>query len=316
MVFSIIIVNYNLSDEVQDCINSLVKITKDVEFEIILIDNHSEDESILKIAEEFSNNTSLSFKFIRAEKNIGFGNACNLATKHSKGELLFFLNPDTIIEENILMKVNERLEKYSLNRNQSVLGLNVSNQKLFDFSAGIFPNYFIEFLNIFFLGRFAEAVYIKMKSIFSGNKILRLHWVMGSALIIGREEFLKIGGFDPNFFLYFEEMDLCKRAINNGLSVMYFADIRVDHIGSVSAKKNYYFFTKMFYKGKLLFLKKHYSNLQFYIFGRLFFFQVINQIIFLYLLKLKKSEKSYDKIRAFREILNHINNPEKISNTP
>ena len=91
MVFSIIIVNYNLSDEVQDCINSLIKITKDVEFEIILIDNHSEDESILKIAEEFSNNTSLSFKFIRAEKNIGFGNACNLATKHSKGNSFFFL---------------------------------------------------------------------------------------------------------------------------------------------------------------------------------------------------------------------------------
>jgi GT2 family glycosyltransferase len=316
MVFSIIIVNYNLSSEVNNCINSLTKNTNGSEFEIILVDNHSEDESILRIAEEFSKDRSLNFKFVRTEENIGFGKACNLAVKHSRGELLFFLNPDTTIKENILKRMNEEMEKHSLDYNKNILGFNVSNQKLFDFSAGIFPNYFIEFLNVFSIGRFAEAAFVKIRSVFSSNKVLRLDWVMGSSLLIGRESFLKIGGFDPNFFLYFEEMDLCRRAKNNDMSVLYFRDIRIDHIGSVSAKKNYYFFTKMFYKGKLLFLKKHSKNLQFYIFQVLLFFHIIFQIVFMYFLMLKNSKKSLGKIRAFREILSNLNYPEGISNTP
>ena len=212
--------------------------------------------------------------------------------------------------------MNEEMEKHSLDYNKNILGLNVSNQKLFDFSAGVFPNYFIEFLNVFSLGRFAEAAFIKIRSAFSSNRALKLDWVMGSALVIGKKSFLKIGEFDPDFFLFFEEMDLCKRAKNNDLSVLYFPDIRINHIGSVSAKKNYYFFTKMFYKGKLLFLKKHSKNLQFYIFRVLFFFHIILQIIFLYFFRLKNIEKSISKIRAFREILNNLNYPERISNTP
>lgn len=312
MNYSIIIINYNLSNEIRNCIHSLLKVVNVFDFDIILVDNHSEDEAIIKIAEELKHDTKLKLTFIRIEKNIGFGNACNLAVKESSGEILFFLNPDTLIKENIFQKVMNELKNDIQNR--GILGLNVSNKKSIDLSAGYFPNYFFEVLNILSLGRYFEAIYVKLKVIFSRTKRIKVDWVMGAALVIGRDLFEAVNGFDPDYFLYFEEMDLCKRVIQRGLSVDYLPNVKVEHFGSASSKKNYYFFTKMFYKGKLLFLKKHSNNLEFHIYKILLFLHIINQIIFWWFIKSKSGEKSLGKIKAFKEILYNLNFPEKISN--
>jgi GT2 family glycosyltransferase len=311
MDFSIIIINYNLSREVKECLNSLINVENDSDFEIILIDNHSEDDSIIKIAGEFTCKTKPGFTFISTEKNIGFGNACNLAVEKASGQILLFLNPDTLVKEKFLGKVKNHFDS---NRITGIVGINVSNKKLLDYSAGFFPNYFLEILNILLLGRYFEAFWIKLKVIFSGFKKLNVDWVMGAALFIRRDLFTQVKGFDPDYFLYFEEMDLCKRIIKKGLPVIYLPEIRIEHAGSVSSKKNYYFFTKMFYKGKLLFLEKHSGKSVFFIYKILFFLIILSQIALWWIVKLKNEEKSRGKIRAFKEILKSLNQPSEITN--
>lgn len=312
MLLSIIIVNYNLSNETRNCIDSLINVINNFKFEIILVDNHSDDDSILGIADTFLMNEKIKFIFVRTEKNIGFGNACNMAVKRSSGKWLFFLNPDTLIKENVFDKILNEFNNNLINR--GIFGLNVNSNRLMDFSAGPFPNYLFEILNIFLLGRYCEALYIKFKSEISGTKKIKVGWVMGAALIISKKLFDEIKGFDPDYFLYFEEMDLCKRIIDRGLPVTYLSNIRIEHLGSVSSRKNYYFFTKMFYKGKLLFIKKHSSNPAFFIYRILLFMTIINQIIFWRFFQFLNKEKSSGKIKAFREILKNLSSPEKISN--
>ena len=312
MDFSIIIINYNLSNEVKNCINSIIQFIDNSNFEIILVDNNSHDKSVLKLVDALNQNSRLKFLFIQMDKNIGFGNACNLAAKKSSGNWLLFLNPDTLIKDNIFQRM-----KYELNGNfinKGIIGLNVNCNKLMDFSAGFFPNYILEVFNIFLLGRYLEAIFVRIISKFSRTKKIRVEWVMGAALFINRYLFEEIKGFDQDYFLFFEEMDLCKRVINKGFPVTYLANIKISHLGGASAKRNYYFLTKMFYKGKLLFLKKHSSKSAFDIYKIILFFTIINQIIFWLLNKLNNKEKAFGKIKAFREILKNLSTPEEITN--
>lgn len=315
MYYSIIIINYNLSNEVDTCIDSIIESIENSKFEIILVDNYSEDESVFPIVQNLESKMGQNFKFIRTDRNIGFGNACNLAVRSAVGNVLFFLNPDTLINKDIIKLINDEVCNNSWDYNKSVLGLNVDQRKLVDFSAGFFPNFLFEILNVISIGRFIEAVYVKVLSFLSTNKFLKVNWVMGASLIIGKRLFLEINGFDPDYFLYFEEMDLCKRVIQRGYSIYYLSNINIEHIGSVGSKKNYYFFTKMFYKGKLLFLKKHLSRAAYCIYKILMRMHIINQIILWWSIRFLNSEKSNGKIKAFKELLSNLNHPEVISNS-
>jgi O-antigen biosynthesis protein len=314
MDFSVIIINYNLTNEIINCINSLIQFVDESDFEIILVDNHSEDESFLKYVEELLKNKKVRFTFIRTEQNIGFGNACNLGVKKSDGDILLFLNPDTIVINNIFPIVKHIMIRKNSDNESGIFGLNVNENKFLDFSAGYFPNYFFELLNVFSLGRLFEAFFIRIKSIILKTKLIKVGWVMGAALLIKKNIFEQVDGFDPDFFLYFEEMDLCKRVILKGLNVNYLSDIKIEHLGSAGSKKNYYFFTKMFYKGKLLFLKKHSGRFGFSIYKMLMFLHIRIQIIIWGYFNNKNREKSISKIEAFKEILNNLNYPGKISN--
>ena len=312
MKLSIIIINYNLSNEVKNCINSLIKVAMGIDYEIILIDNHSEDESIIEVFNDISKNVQIRMSFFRTERNLGFGNACNLAEKKAVGDWLFFLNPDTIIRDNIFPKIIAEINDNYIGK--GILGLNVNSNKFIDFSAGFFPNYFLEILNIFLVGRHFEAIFVKLKTLFSRSKKLKVKWVMGAALLISKNLFEQVESFDPDYFLYFEEMDLCKKVSDKKLPITYLSSVKIHHIGSVSSKKNYYFFTKLFYKGKLLFLKKHSSKLSYFIYQVILFFTILTQILYWQLMKLRNTEKSSMKIQAFSEIIKNLGNPIKINN--
>lgn len=309
---SIVIINYNLADEVRNCVYSLLKFCNPKEFELILFENGSTENFLHSLVEELKSNNQLNLKFIQSENNLGFGQACNKAAEEAESEVLFFLNPDTLIKNDLLAQLNLQVvpEIYQSN---IIAGLKVNSNSLFDFSAGYFPNLFFELLNIFLLGRFFEAFLIKVKTLFN-QKPLLTDWVMGSAIILRKDLFEKINGFAPEYFLYYEEMDLCKRTKDLGFEVKYFHNIEVIHLGSVGSKKNYYFFTKMFYKGKLIFLKKHNTEIKFKLFTFLIRIHFISQILLWSLLRIKSKRISAEKIKAFKELLKYLNCPEKISN--
>ncbi|MCX7611159.1 MAG: glycosyltransferase family 2 protein [Ignavibacterium sp.] len=309
---SIVIINYNLADQVRNCVYSLLRFCNPREYELILFENGSTENSIESLVEELKTNSELNLKFIKSDINLGFGKACNKAVEHSDSEILFFLNPDTLVENDLIAQLNSQIVPEIYQRNV-IAGLKVNSNLLFDFSAGYFPNLFFEFLNIFLLGRFFEAFLIKVKTLFT-QKPLLTDWVMGSATILRKDLFEKINGFAPEYFLYFEEMDLCKRTKDLGFEVKYFHNIEVNHLGSVGSKKNYYFFTKMFYKGKLIFLKKHNTEIKFKLFTFLIRLHFFSQILLWSALRIKSKRISAEKIKAFKELLKYLNCPEKISN--
>lgn len=314
MDYSIIIINYNLTLEVKNCIESLIENSRNINYELILVDNNSNDTLINDIADQFRMQLKERFLFVKSKENVGFGRACNLAAEKANGKVLCFINPDTIFSNNLLHELilNGFFDK--LNRNNSITGLNVSDNRFYDFSAGYFPNIFFELLNIFLLGRLAEAFYISSVAKFFFNRNLKVDWVMGAALFIGRELFEKVRGFDKDYFLYFEEMDLCKKVIDAGGKVIYLPSIKLHHIGSVSSKKNYYYFTKMFYKGKLLFYNKHFTGSKKYVLKKLLFLHFLSQIVLWTLLKYYSPLKALGKLSAFRELINNIDKPDRLSN--
>lgn len=311
-MISIIVINYNLADQVRNCVNSLLRFCNPEDFELILFENGSTENSLHPLVEELKTNKKLNLKFIESNVNLGFGGACNKAAEKAESEILFFLNPDTLVENDLLAQLNFEVvpEIYQSN---IIAGLKVNSNSVFDFSAGYFPNIFFELLNILLVGRFFEAMIVKLKTFFTKSSF-PTDWVMGSAILLRKDLFEKLSGFAPEYFLYFEEMDLCRRAKELGYQVKYFHKIEVNHLGSVGSKKNYYFFTKMFYKGKLMFLKKHLSPAIFKIFTFVVRLQFFSQIAFWSVLKIKSKSVATDKIKAFKVLLKYLNCPEKISN--
>lgn len=236
---SIIIVNHNSKQYLRGCLKSVCeKIIRYVPAEIIVVCNDGE-----KIEEEdFS--CFPETRFIYAENNKGFGAANNLGANVARGEWLFFLNPDTeIISDNI----SKALEEFS-NKNVGIIGLRlVTPQKdVQEWSAG----YEIKLKNIL-MNNFKR---IRDKELWNSERIAEAGWVSGAALIIRKELFESLQGFDEKYFMYFEDADLCQRARKSGKKIIYYPFVQVMHYGGGSAdtkaaqKKSYYISQDYYFK--------------------------------------------------------------------
>lgn len=299
MVFSIIIVNYNLSYNVIDSIKSLLSFVKGQEYEMIIVDNdsHQAEKDILK--KEI--NTIPQVKLCFLDSNKGFGAGNNFGFEKANGDILFLLNPDTIITRNIFNQVEKIFNSYS---EVSVLGPKIVNeQNVQEKSAGKFPNLLSEFLNIFFISRHIEKKYFNSKEKKTSNGFVEVDWITGSAMFIRRSVFKNTGGFDTNFFMYSEEIDLCKRIKDSGGKIVYYPDVELVHKGSVGSKKNYFFFTKTSYESKYYYIKKHFKGLEKFLIICFLKIQIILQLIIWTMLFSFNPPKSAGKLKAFGKLL-------------
>src|SRR5690606_30178610 len=150
---SIIIINYNLAKEIENCLNSLIPVIESNEFnyEIIIVDNNSPDLKLRETEKKFSKD---NFYFYYLEENIGFGKGCNFGFTKANGEYICFLNPDTIIKSNIFIPV---LNLFKEDASTGIIGPKQQVRKpFFDFSAGFYPNIIFELFNLFGMGVFFE----------------------------------------------------------------------------------------------------------------------------------------------------------------
>ncbi len=247
MIFSAIIVNYNTKELVENCLNSIFTHCDDGSFEIIVIDNASQDGSV----EMFKNNFKDKVKLIANSRNAGFGSANNQGAKIARGEYLFFLNSDTIIKNNILVE----LEKSFL-RDENIGAV---APKLFLEDGGEQPYAFGNFPSL------ASAVFEKFKSSakYRSNPF-EVDWASGAALAVKKNVFEKLGGFDKKFFMYFEDIDLCKRIKEAGYKILVNPRASLTHLCGKSLsrfikRKRYY------YESQDYFYKKHYGSFKMYL---------------------------------------------------
>ncbi len=206
---SVIIVTYNSSECIQACLDSVCS-QKGVDYEVIVVDNTSSDDTLLKVR----NNRCL---LLESGENIGFGRACNLGMSQSKGRYIFLLNPDArLTDESDLAQVCRLMDE---NPRWGLAGAKVLSQNgsLESPPAREYPGQ-----------KHVQRDFSQLPGSIS--------WVIGAAMIVRRDIYLQLGGFDPDFFLYSEETDLCLRVRESGYEIGWLEDVAVKHIGGESEK--------------------------------------------------------------------------------
>ena len=234
---SIVIVNYNTYNLTQACIESIYKRTKDVDFEVIVVDNDSKDDSVIK----FRNDSRISL--IESNKNLGFGRANNLGIKKAKGRYVFFLNSDTILLNNAVKLMADFMDEHGKRLGIGGLGclLTGSDGKR-THSYAPFPRMgrvLKDEWGDHFLKRFGR----RMKRLEEGISIdesmtyFPVNYVTGADLFVARETINRYGSFDPDFFMYYEEAEMQYRWYKNGLKSYILCSPQIVHMEGGSQRK-------------------------------------------------------------------------------
>lgn len=271
---SIILVNYNGADVLPSCLKSLERFLLKENCEIILVDNASTDGSPNLVAEKFP-----FVKLIKLTKNLGFGAGNNAGAKVAKGEFLFLLNTDTILTSNILPHL---IELMYVRSDVGIIGpklLNPDGSLQISFSPAIcikgesqarkMHHYAQKKSNL----KLIEREYQEIKE---------LDIVVGAAFFIRANLFHQLGGFDENFFMYFEESDLCQRVQNLGYKILYTPHISLIHIKGHTIKKLADAMAVEYRRSQLYYYQKHrpiWENLlvRIYLFYKLFWEFIITR---------------------------------------
>jgi GT2 family glycosyltransferase len=262
MDLSIIIVSFNTKKILRDCIESVIKTTKEIKYEIIVVDNDSKDDSVelLKLLAK-----KYPIRVIVNKKNAGFGIANNQGTKIAKGKYILFLNSDTLIKKNVLGEMVLWME------GNSKVGVATCALKNSDGSlqgtGGYFPNLFKVFAWMFFLediplvDRLIKPFHPmhSQSPLYKGERFFKKahqrDWVTGAFLLTRKEIFEKVGGFDQDYFMYTEEVDLCWRIKKKGWQIWFLPKWNITHLGGVSSTSEFPILSE--YKGVKLFYKKN-----------------------------------------------------------
>ncbi len=247
-----IIVSYNCLESLKTCVASLEN-QRGVESEIIVIDNGSNDGTVAFLKEQ-------EFRTILSQKNLGYGAAVNRAAENAEGKYLFILNPDTELPPTSL----EIIYRYA--EDNPDVGL-VSPSLCYpdgrlQLSARKFPRRRDFLLGrgspLFLLGLTSEkeAGYIAL----DGDEPMDVPAVSATALSVGSELFQRIGGFDDRFFLYLEDLDLCRSVRNMGFKVALLPSVKVLHSWRKSSGKRPYFSSFHHHLSVFKYFRKHYPN--------------------------------------------------------
>jgi len=229
-IISIIVVNYNSYKYVNELLISLKLYEEDIwhAIQIIIVDNNSnieEKKNLEQLNKQFDN-----LKIIYNQENLGFGVANNIGVYYAEAELLLFLNADTIIIKQFIIDLINKMEEY----NSDVLGLQLLNSDLsIQKSCGYFPSirqFIFEMLSLNKINYLKKIT--KPLVYYIEDECEEVDYVSGACFLIKKCLFENIGGFDKEYFMYFEETDLCKKVKNNNAKVMIYNNKSVVHYGS------------------------------------------------------------------------------------
>ena len=263
MDISVIIVNYNVKDFLVQCLNSVHIALQGIDSEIIVIDNNSTDGSKEYFSDKYSD---VYFDWL--PNNIGFGAANNIGIQQSKGKYVLLLNPDTIVHE---LTLKHMLDYMNSHIDTGIAGCRVLNA---DGSFQIacrrgFPSPWASFCKLFGLqslfpsSKLCAGYNLTYKSIYETYEVDAL---IGAFMFCRREVLEQIHGFDTDFFMYGEDLDLCYRAQLSGWKVTYVHEPTIIHFKGESTKRSSLNAIHVFYSSMEIFTKKHFNNSTLFLF--------------------------------------------------
>lgn len=230
---SVIIVNYKTAFLIHDCILSLIELTKDINYEVIVVDNASEPDFKEKITYNLPYSLNSNFHYISLPENVGFGRANNAGLKIAKGRNIFFLNPDTVLLNNAIKILSDFLDN---NPEAGACGGNlVDGEGKPTYSHKyLLPGIFWE-LNELLNDRLQKIIYGKINHYYNQeSRPKSVAYITGADLMVKRDVLENTGSFSPEFFMYFEETDLCNRIIKSGKKIYNVPQALIKHLESKS----------------------------------------------------------------------------------
>jgi len=225
MDLSIIIVNWKVKDLLENCLRSIFEQTKNISFEVFVVDNASGDGSVEMVREKFP-----QVDLTASAENLGFAKGNNLAIKKARGRYVLLLNPDTEILDNALEKMVRFMDTH---HGCGIAGCKLLNPDLsLQPSVRAFPDLASQLfilLKIHHLLPHSKTMYKYLVQNFDYEQAQEVDQVMGAFMVIRREVIDKIGMLDENFWIWFEEVDFCKRAKEAGFKIFYTPETKIIH---------------------------------------------------------------------------------------
>ena len=253
MDISVIIINYHSSSYTIKCINSLIEHTKDVNFEIIVVDNNSNLKDI-KNLENYTSNHSI--KLVKSKVNLGFGAGNMFGAQFATGDYLAFINNDAILTENSLNILFNFLQK---NKEIGLVGPNQITEDNVFFKQSY--SHYNSLHNIPFTEKNSTKYYTNLYGEEKLNKPFKVDLVSGAFMFFKTKAFDKIKGFDQNIFLFYEEIDISTRLSKKGYDTYFFPETTFIHYQGKSSENTD---LKIEYLVSYLYIiQKNYSYLKF-----------------------------------------------------
>jgi GT2 family glycosyltransferase len=254
VVLSIVIVHYKTLDFTFQCISSIYAHAPKIPFEVVLVDNGSQDGIEDGIAGHFPN-----VRFIEAGRNLGFTGGNNLGIYNSHGEFIVLLNSDAKLIE---FSLDAMLHYLRSHPEVGILGpRHVDSKNRFQLSFGHFPTLISEIVRKLVHSQLSIGDNSLVRDYLDGrySSTSMVDWVSGSCLMVRRQTLEQIGLLDERIFMYFEDIDLCTRARRAGWFVHYYPYTSVLHHGGQSAKINLMDALTSYRKSQIYFTKKYYG---------------------------------------------------------
>lgn len=270
MKLSIIIVNYNTYTLTKQTIDSVLEKKLPFEYEIMLVDNASQDDSMARLQEDYKELISQGLLNITLnDANLGFAKANNIGMKKSKGEYILLLNSDTYVVEDCLQQCMQYIERY--NTEAAIQGENeckigalgckviLSDGTLDHACKRGFPTpraslYY--FLKLHKRDKVKYGLYDALH--LDENEVGEVDCLMGAFMLMPRHVLDQVGLLDEDFFMYGEDIDLCYRIKEGGYKIMYYPEASIIHYKGGSSKKRRTKVIYDFHNAMWIFYKKHY----------------------------------------------------------
>ncbi|MBW1295552.1 glycosyltransferase [Aquimarina litoralis] len=251
MELSVIILNYNVRYFLELCILSVQKATKNLNAEIIVIDNNSLDDSCKMVKERFPN-----VSLIENKENVGFAKANNQGVAMAKGEYICILNPDTVVAEDTFIKI--------LAASKKLFHMGMVGPRLIDGTGNFLPESKRNVPSP--LTSFRRLFGIKLRKVknyyadhISETAIGDVDILVGAFILVKKTAYESVFGFDEDYFMYGEDIDLSYKMKRKGLENYYIGSIPVIHYKGESTDRNSEYI-KRFYGAMRLFYRKHFKS--------------------------------------------------------
>lgn len=249
---SIIVLQYNHADLTRQCLTSLLAHV-DGRHQVILADNHSTEQDARDLGREFPSVTSVA-----CEENGGFSRGNNAGAAHATGDILLFLNNDTLIESDFVAPLLQRFED---SPRAGIVGPRLLNgDGSFQLSAGRLPTFVQEMFDKAIAAAIDHGNWAASRMVERRYSRPRLvEWVTGAALAIRRDVFDLVGGFEESFFMFFEDKDLCARVRRAGFEVWFDPCSEIKHLRGASANPRT---TSIYRASQVRFYRRHRPRLE------------------------------------------------------